>query len=41
MKKRWLRPVWLFIPALLRGASYAHAVTSKQLGIDAVKVIAA
>jgi hypothetical protein len=28
MKKRWLRPGWLFIPALLLGASYAHAVTS-------------
>ena len=28
MKKRWLRPGWLFIPALVLGASYAHAVTS-------------
>ena len=29
MKKGWLRPGWLFIPALLLGASYAHAVTSQ------------
>jgi len=29
MKKRWLRPGWLFIPALLLGASYTHAVTSQ------------
>ena len=28
MKKRSLRPGWLFIPALLVGASYARAITS-------------
>jgi hypothetical protein len=27
-KKRWLRPGWLFIPALLLGASYTRAITS-------------
>jgi hypothetical protein len=28
MKKRRLTPGWLFIPALLLDACYAHAVTS-------------